>query len=141
MADKLGPGSYNGTQLAINTMIMEMNDVEFQRLLNSENEQYLSKHSSQDIEDIQNNYDPEIKLVRNEMREANDKTSGEYFELMAELEELEENRDAEIKRIENETSDREKQFEIEDTTLETRYNAIKADKEGLEDVQKSDIER
>ena len=141
MADKLGPGSYNSTQLAINTMILEMNDVEFQRLMNSENQVYFSKHSSIEQEDIRAQYDPEIKLVRNEMRESDDKTSGEYFELMSELEELEEKRDAEIKVLETEASDKEKEYEIQNTTLETRYNAIKADKEGLEDAQKSDIER
>jgi len=141
MADKLGPGGYNSTQSAINTMILQMNDLEFQRLQNSENEQYFGMQSSGEIETIQNNYDPEIKYVRNEMHEAGDKTSNEYYELMSELEELQEDRDSEIKRVENETTDREKQFEIQDTNLETRINAVKADKEALEDAQKSDIQR
>ena len=141
MADKLGPGGYNSTQLAINTMIMEMNDIEFQRLMNSESERYLSKQSLAEEDNIRSQYEPEIELVKNEMKNSNDKASNEYFELMSELKDLEEERDAEIKRIEDEISDREKQFEIQDTNLETRYNAVKADKEGIEEAQKQDIQR
>ena len=141
MADKLGPGSYNSTQVAINAMIMQMNDLEFQRLQNSETEQYLHKQSSAETQGIQNKFDPEVKLIRNEMKASGDKTSNEYFELMSELQELEDERDAELKRVEDEVSDREKQFQIQDTNLETRYNAVKADKEGLEETQKQNIQR
>ena len=118
--DKLGPGSYNGTQLAINTMILQMNDIEFQRLLNSETEQYLHKQSSIEIQEIQERYGAEKKYIRNEMRDIEDKTSNEYFDLMAELEELEDQEEAEIKRKETEDEDREKKFAIRDTSLETR---------------------
>ncbi len=141
MSEKLGPGSYNSTQLAVNTMIMQMNDIEFQRLQNSESERFSSKQSSIEQESIRSKYDPEIKLVRNEMRNMEDKVGAEYQNLMSELEELEDQRDAEIKRIEDEISDKEKMYEIQDTNLETRYNAIKADKEGIENAQKSDIQR
>ena len=141
MADKLGPGGYNGTQLAINTMILQMNDIEFQRLQNSETEQYLHKQSSIEIEELQQKYGQEIKLVRNEMRQSEDKTSNEYFDLMSELEELEEERDAEIKRVEDQNADREKLHQVQDANLETRYNAVKADMEGLKEAQKSNIQR
>ena len=141
MSDKLGPGSYNSTQLAINTMILEMNDIEFQRLMNSESEQYTHKQSSIELENVQDSYNTEIKLVRNEMRAVEDKTSNEYFDLMSELEELEDERDAEVKRLENEASDKEKKYQVQDTNLETRYNAVKADKEGIEEAQKSNIQR
>ena len=141
MADTLGPGSYNSSQLAIDLMILEMNDIELQRLQNSTTEQLLHKHASFDIAELQAQYDPEIKLIRNEMRSSDDKTSGEYFALMTELEELEDERDRKITDIENQDNDREKLFEQQDTMIETQYNAVKADKEGLEDAQKSDIER
>ena len=117
MPDKLGSGSYNGTQLAIDI------------------------HSSHDIADIQAQYEPEIKQIRNEMRNhSEDKTSSEYFELMSELQELEDERDSKVKQLENEDTDREKMFETQDSQLEDRYNAVKADKEGLEEAQKSDIQ-
>ncbi len=140
MPDKLGPGGYNGTQQAIDIMILEINDLEFQRLQNSESDQYIHKKSSYDIGEIQASYDPEIKLIRNEMRNSDDKTSSEYLELMSELEELEDERDHKIKVVEDATADKEKEFEIENTGIESRLEAIKADKEGLEEAQKSDIQ-
>ncbi len=141
MADKLGPGSYNSSQLAIDLMILQMNDIEFQRVDLSEDKMLEHKHSSYEIAEIQASYDPEIKLIRNEMKNSGDKTSNEYFELMSELEELEDERDNKIKVIENENADKEKSIEVQETSLETQYNAIKADKEGLEEAQKSDIQR
>ncbi len=141
MADKLGPGSYNSSQLAIDLMILQMNDIEFQRVDLSEDKMLEHKHSSYEIAEIQASYDPEIKLIRNEMKNSGDKTSNEYFELMSELEELEDERDGKIKVIENENADKEKSIELQETSLETQYNAIKADKEGLEEAQKSDIQR
>ena len=141
MADKLGPGSYNSTQLAIDLMILQMNDIECQRIKNSESERLTHKHSSYQTSDVQLKYGEEIQLIRNEMRESEDKTSKEYYDLMSELEELETERDSKTKLIEDELADAEKKYEIQDTTLETQYNAVKADKEGMEDVQKSKIER
>ena len=139
MPDSLGPDEYNSTQLAINLMILQMNDIECQITKNSEDNRLLHKHQSTDVEGVQYRYGSEIKQVRNDMRECEDKTSNEYFELMSELEELEENRDAEIKRIENETTDKEQFYEAQKTTLETQYEAVKADKEGIEQMQESNL--
>lgn len=140
MPENLGPGGYNSAQVAINTLISEMSDLEFQRILNSESERFLHKHSSIEIADIQEHYGQEIKLIRNEMKDL-DKTSDEYKDLMVELEELEDERDSKIKAIETTDEDREKYFEVENTQIETQYNAAKADKEALESMQDSNIKR
>ena len=117
-----------------------MSDIEFQRLMNSETEQFLHKHSSNEIGFIHQRFSQEIEQVRNDMKDT-DKTSAEYKALMQELEELEDERDAQIKKIENEDEVREEWAAIEDTQLETRYNAAKADKEGLESMQESNVKR
>ena len=140
MPDTLGPGSYNSTQLAINTLISEMSDIEFQRLMNSEAEQFMHMKLSHEITDIQEHYGKEISLIRNEMKDL-DKTSNEYFTLMLELQELEDERDEKVKQVERTITDNEKHTETENTQLETRYNAAKADKEGLEETQDSNIKR
>ena len=139
MTQSLGPDEYNSIQLAVNTMILEMNDVQFQITQNSESNRLLHKTQSSDTENVQGRYGDEIKYVRREMRESEDKTSNEYFELMSELEELEENRDTELKRIENDTTEKEQFYEAQKTSLETQYEAIKADKEGLESAQEQNI--
>ena len=140
MADNLGPGSYNFLQLAIDTLISEMNDIEFQRLMNSEADQFMHMKLSHGIEDIQAYYGREIDLVKNEMKDL-DKTSNEYFTLMLELQGLEDERDEKVQQIERLITDNQKRTETENAQLDTRYNAAKADKEGLEEAQDSNIKR
>ncbi len=166
MPNDLGPGEYNSAQLAINTLICEISDIELQRLKNSTAEQLSHKQSSNEISDIQERSRQEVKFVSNqikdidvdireidkEMREL-DTSSDEYKQLKEEKdnlnakkqdlkderEELKDDRDAKIKHIESDSEAKEEEYGIQNTQLETQLDHLKATKEGLESMQDENI--
>ncbi|MBR2068946.1 MAG: hypothetical protein IJ877_04205 [Candidatus Gastranaerophilales bacterium] len=141
MADHLGPGGYNSNQLAIDVMILELNDIQYERTELSEAKQLMHKHASYEVAEIEARYNPEIQYIRNEMRNQGDLTNSEYFELMADLEELETMRDNAKTVVEKEENDKESEYEQQDTMLENMFNQLTGDKEGLENANDENIKR
>lgn len=141
MADKMGTGSFLTLQGAINTLTAEMDDVELQRLQNSTTERLVHKHQSNDVEKIRSHYDSEISQIRNDMRACDDKTSEEYMDLMSEIEELQQEKDAKVTKAESEANDRSEELEQQDVSLETRFNAMKEDRDGLKEALEQSVKR
>jgi len=141
MSDNLGPGAYATSQLSKDTLIAAKNDLTFQLLMNSETQQFSYMQSSNTISDIEQHYSKEIQLVRNEMKGLDDKTSNEYYDLMAEVQELESERDEKVKQEESKRTDFQKRYDTQKTSIETRLESVKSDLEGIKQMQDSNIKR
>lgn len=117
-----------------------LSDIDAQMLRNSEDLRLKQKQSSAEIEKIHGQYHQEESMVRNEMRET-EKVSDEYKELMSELEELQEEEDRLVSAQESQAKDYEEYIEIQNSSLETRREAIKADQEATKEYVKEDTEK
>ena len=141
MADNLGPGEYNGTQLAINFFILNQANLEAQLIDNKETLALKQKESATKLAEIHFKYNQEESLIRTEMRSlADSKLSTEYYNLLAELEELQNEEEMLATATETECKDYETRIQLENDNIETQIQAVQQDKEALEEMQKKNIE-
>jgi len=109
---------------------------------NSETLRLLQKYSSNDIQDIRNQYSPEKERIQNEIN-GMDKVEqqDEYQELMTELKDLREEEEARIEVLEEKLNDQETKIQFENETLEVQLEDINAQTESFEEMLKQNIEK
>lgn len=96
------------------------------------------KYASDEISQINEKYDAEKDLVRNELANT-DNMSAEFDLLMAELNDIEENRDREVKAVEEEINDYETHIQLENDGISTRKQACEANIESFEQALDDNI--
>lgn len=124
----------------IRTEKLHKNDLEAQITNNSQDLRLKQKHSSADTAEINDNYEADAELIRNEMQGLDDKTGAEYEELMAELKELQDDRDRQLTEVEQASTDYQNKIDIENDTLQTQLEAVNADIKGFEEARDQSIE-
>ena len=109
---------------------------------NSETLRLLQKYSSNDIENIKNQYKPEMTRIKNEI-DGLDKTEQheEYQDLLTELNELKQEEEQKIADIEEKLKDQETRIQMENETLEVQLEDINAQTESFEEMLKQNIEK
>ncbi len=132
----------NSNTLVIQSYIAAENDIELQLNLNSQIKINQMNKSSDDVSKIHDKYGAEEEYIRNQMDlVSSDKTSSEYQQLMSELNALEQEEDEKVEQIEKKQSIAESKIDQENSLLETRYEAMKNDRQGFEDARTKDIEQ
>lgn len=137
MADQhYGPGDFLSLSLSVTEMKATKATKTFQMTMNSHDLQVRHRDWSNAISKLHKTYGDEEKLLRNQMRAMDDKTSNEYFDLLSELEELQDEEDARVKEIESEQKDYEENVQAQNTSLETAIQAIDAQLESFQSAVK-----
>jgi len=124
-----------------------LNDARAETLTNqiTDNSEILrleQKYSSNDIQDIRNQYAPEKERIQNEIN-GMDKVEqqDEYQELMTELKDLREEEEARIEVLEEKLNDKETKVQFENETLEVQLEDINSQTESFEEMLKQNIEK
>ena len=123
--------------LLYDAMLNELNN---QVTDNSMDVRLLQKYSSDEVSKINHKYALEEEMVRNEINQLDEKSGSEYDDLMAELKDLKDAQDKELERVEEKNEDAESAKTLENDNLEVRAEAIRADKEALEEAMQKEIE-
>ena len=129
-----------GTLTHIKMYKAKANDLEYQITYNSNTKRIKQIHSSAEISSIHDEYNQKEDNVRNQIKELPDKSGNEYLELMAELQEFQDMEEESVKEAEEMSKQYEEHIDVENASLETQLQAIRADLEGLEEARKQDIE-
>ena len=124
-----------------------INDINLQLLQNSEHLGLLQKQSAGEVADIKAQYTSEENYIKNEMKEATNSNaiSQEYKDLLKReceerIEELENRKDDEITSVETPVHIKETDIETQNSSLETRCDAMVEDRDALKENLKEDIE-
>ncbi len=129
-----------GSWITIQNYIAKEQDLQAELTDNSMDLRLKQKYASDEQAGITKEYDMQEDAIQEQMDQIGDKTNDEYQDLMAEMLELKDAEDAELKAIEQAQSDMETQIQNENASLETQLQAVQADREGLEEARKEDIE-
>ncbi len=129
-----------GSWITIQNYIAKEQDLQAELTDNSMDLRLKQKYASDEQAGITKKYDIQEDMIQEQMDAMDDKTCDEYKDLMAEIKELKDAEDVELKAIEQAQTDMETQIQNENATLESQLQAIQADREGLEEARKSDIE-
>ena len=115
---------------------------EGQLLRLSQRKRLLQKISSNQITQIHQKYAPRKEEIRNEIKSLDDqRTTGEYQELMNELREIENMESQEVEAAEKEASEQEEDIQLEIDGIESRQEAARKDIESLKETRKENTER
>ena len=116
-------------------------DIENQITKNSMAIRLKQKHSSAKISEIRAKYQVEEEKIRNKIDSLDEENSSkEYEELMTELKELRDMEDDEVETEENAATDYETDIQLENDNLQTKLEAMKADKESIKELLQKNIE-
>ncbi len=126
-------------QLASNSSIEKISELELQILTNSLELRECQKYTSNEISEINFKFDNEKDMVRNDLKDA-DKNSSEYTDLLRELEELSDEQDRTVAPKEAEISDKEKDVDEKNAALQAQLEAEKANKEQIDKMKEDSTE-
>lgn len=129
-----------GSWITIQNYIAKEHDLQAELLDNSMDLVLKQKYASDEQASITKKYNVQEDAIQEQMDEIGDRTNDEYKDMMAEIKELKDAEDAELKAIEEAQTQMETEIQNENAMLETQLQAIQADKEGLEEARKEDIE-
>ena len=129
-----------GTLTHIKMYKAKANDLEYQITYNSNTKRIKQIHSSAEVSSIHDEYDQKEDAIRSKIKDLPDKSGNEYLELMAELQEFQDMEEEAVKEAEEMSKQYEEHIDVENASLETQLQAIRADLEGLEEARKQDIE-
>ena len=127
-------------QLTVRTQDAQIENLEAQLINNEERENAQHIKSSNETTKIHRKYDYEEELIQNEMDKIEDKTSDEYFDLMAEKKDLKEAEDKDVEQIEIKETEVQDKIERENATIEERKKALEEDKEATQENTKEDAQ-
>ena len=127
--------------LSIFSLDANESDTENQITSNSMCIRLKQKQSSAKISEIRAKYQVEEEKIRNKIDSLDEENSSkEYEELMTELKELRDMEDDEVETEENAATDYETDIQLENDNLQTKLEAMKADKESIKELLQKNIE-
>ena len=129
-----------GSWITIQNYIAKEHDLQAELLDNSMDLVLKQKYASDEQANNKKKYNVQEDAIQEQMDEIGDRTNDEYKDMMAEIKELKDAEDAELKAIEEAQTQMETEIQNENAMLETQLQAIQADRQGLEEARKEDIE-
>ncbi len=118
------------------------NELETQMTKNSMSIRLRQKQSASKISDIHAKYDVDKERIRNEINSLDKEAAiDEYQDLMSELNDLKDAEDREVEVEENASNDYETGLQLQNDSISTRLEALKADNESLKETHQQNIEK
>ena len=118
------------------------NELETQMTKNSMSIRLRQKQSASKISDIHAKYDVDKERIRNEINSLDKEAAiDEYQDLMSELNDLKDAEEREVEVEENASNDYETGLQLQNDSISTRLEALKADNESLKETHQQNIEK
>jgi len=120
-------------QLTVGTKNAQIQDLEAQILNNEEIKQLQHNSFSNDETRIKRDFAIEQEQIENQMDALDDKTSDEYFDLMAEKKDLQNERDEKVEQIEERANEMQTRIDNENAALSERKEALEQDRDATQE--------
>lgn len=120
-------------QLTVGTKNAQIQDLEAQILNNEEIKQLQHNSFSNDETRIKRDFAIEQEQIENQMDALDDKTSDEYFDLMAEKKDLQNERDEKIEQIEERANEMQTRIDNENAALSERKEVLEQEKNATQE--------